>query len=384
MPNTFYAKLNTGINRLDLIREGGLYFLNSLMIDPITLFIIFSSIFITFINFLNKSKIIFSYITIGIILYLIYILYIGGDFMSGRFFACCVPLALLILVNLIKEYKTSVVFLIIFIFLFLISPFYNIYNLKVDNCPLVYQEINEILSILPNSLMIKGSQKLNNFLVYIEHQKGLSINYLKEIYNLNENISGIILKEGKDNRVLYGNNYYKERVLSKTIKINLFSDFEKNVEIFEKKINFLRNLISSNGFKKIIMYKSEFYPLFLFDIVKYCLCSERNGYNRSDLEELFKIYDVFNYAILSVKLKTLIEINEEFDLLVLNKPFIKNVQLLQLNKIKNVIIILENIRKLNKILKIMKNFDYELVLLKPFDSYPQIFNFDLILFFKRK
>lgn len=258
------------------------------------------------------------------------------------------------------------------------------YNLKVDNCPLVYQEINEILSILPNSLMIKGSQKLNNFLVYIEHQKGLSINYLKEIYNLNENISGIILKEGKDNRVLYGNNYYKERVLSKTIKINLFSDFEKNVEIFEKKINFLRNLISSNGFKKIIMYKSEFYPLFLFDIVKYCLCSERNGYNRSDLEELFKIYDVFNYEILSVKLKTLIEINEEFDLLVLNKPFIKNVQLLQLNKIKNVIIILENIRKLNKILKIMKNFDYELILLKPFDSYPQIFNFDLILFFKRK
>jgi len=260
----------------------------------------------------------------------------------------------------------------------------NYYNLKVDNCPLVYQEINEILSILPNSLIIKGSQKLKNFLVYIEHQKGLSVNYLKEIYNLNENISGIILKEKNNNRVIYGNIYYKEKILSKIIKINLFSDFEKNVEIFEKKINFLRNLISSNGFKNIIMYKAEFYPLFLFDIVKYSLCSERNGYNRSDLEELFKIYDVFNCEILSVRLKTLIETNEEFDLLVLNKPFIKNVQLLQLNKIKNVIIIIENLRKLNKILKIMKNFDYELVLLKPFDSYPQIFNFDLVLFFIRK
>jgi hypothetical protein len=83
-------------------------------------------------------------------------------------------------------------------------------------------------------------------------------------------------------------------------------------------------------------------------------------------------------------LKTLIETNEEFDLLVLNKPFIKNVQLLQLNKIKNVIIILEDIRKLYKILKIMKSFDYEFVLLKPFDSYPQIFNFDLILFYIKK
>ena len=260
----------------------------------------------------------------------------------------------------------------------------NYYNLKVDSCPLVYQEINEILSVLPNSLIIKGSERLKNYLVYIEHQKNLSINYLKEIYNLNEKILGIILKEEKDNKVLHGNSYYKEKILSKIMKINLFSDFEKNVEIFEKKVNFLRNLISSNGFKNVIIYKAEFYPLFLFDIVKYCLCSERNGYNRSDLEELFKIYDVFNCEILSVKLKTLIETNEEFDLLVLNKPFIKNVQLLQLNKIKNVIIILEDIRKLYKILKIMKSFDYELVLLKPFDSYPQIFNFDLILFYIKK
>ena len=62
----------------------------------------------------------------------------------------------------------------------------------------------------------------------------------------------------------------------------------------------------------------------------------------------------------------------------------KNIKLLKLNEIKNVIIILENIRKLRSILKIMKNFNYELVLLKPFDSYPQIFNFDLILFFVKK
>ncbi|MEO0225052.1 MAG: hypothetical protein ABIL76_08195 [candidate division WOR-3 bacterium] len=260
----------------------------------------------------------------------------------------------------------------------------NYYNLKVDSCPLVYEEINEILSILPNSLIIKGSQRLKSFLVYIEHYKGLSTSFLRDVFNLNENLAGIILKEERNDRVLYGNNYYKEKILSKTIKINLFSDFENNVEIFEKKVSFLRNLIISNGFKKIIIYKAEFYPLFLFDILSYCLCSERNGYNRSDLEELFKIYDVFNCDILSVKLKSIIETKEKFDLLILNKPFIKNIKLLKLNEIKNVVIILENIRKLKSILKIMKNFNYELVLLKPFDSYPQIFNFDLILFFTRE
>lgn len=133
LPNTFYAKLNTGIRQSDLIKQGGLYFLNSLLIDPITLFVIFSALILNLISLLNKEKNIFSFISIGIILYLLYVLYIGGDFMSGRFFACCIPFSLFALSNLIKGQKIVFVFLFFFIFLYLNSPFYSIYNFNVEN-----------------------------------------------------------------------------------------------------------------------------------------------------------------------------------------------------------------------------------------------------------
>lgn len=143
-PNTFYAKLNTGIGQPALINQGGLYFLNSILIDPITLFIIFSALVLNLISLINKEKNIFSFISIGIILYLLYVLYIGGDFMSGRFFACCIPFSLFVLSNLIKRQKIVFVFLFIFIFLCLNSPFYSIYNFNVENKIIVEYPVQRV------------------------------------------------------------------------------------------------------------------------------------------------------------------------------------------------------------------------------------------------
>jgi arabinofuranosyltransferase len=82
-PNTAYAKLNTGITDLDLALQGINYFQNSLSIDPLTLIVIGVSIF-SFCLTKKKPSVAAS---AGIILYLLYIVKIGGDFMSGRFFA---------------------------------------------------------------------------------------------------------------------------------------------------------------------------------------------------------------------------------------------------------------------------------------------------------
>lgn len=83
LPNTFYAKLNTGIAKLDLFRQGGHYFVDSFAMDPITLLAILSGITIPFILKDWKKW----PIVLGSFSYLIYVVYIGGDFMSGRFFA---------------------------------------------------------------------------------------------------------------------------------------------------------------------------------------------------------------------------------------------------------------------------------------------------------
>jgi arabinofuranosyltransferase len=82
-PNTAYAKLNTGIPALASAYQGALYFIDSLRADPITLVMIGSSILIAA---LSKSKKNIP-IAIGILLYLVYVMKIGGDFMSGRFLA---------------------------------------------------------------------------------------------------------------------------------------------------------------------------------------------------------------------------------------------------------------------------------------------------------
>lgn len=84
-PNTAYAKLGSGIEKLDILRQGLYYFRESFLMDPLTLSVImFGAILSAY-----GSRIIRS-LGLGILLYLGYILYIGGDFMAGRFFT--VPL----------------------------------------------------------------------------------------------------------------------------------------------------------------------------------------------------------------------------------------------------------------------------------------------------
>ncbi len=81
-PNTAYAKLGNGIDQIDLIAQGRMYFRDSLIWDPITLIVILLGFLIA----LRSTRLIQA-LALGVFAYLIYILVIGGDFMSGRFFS---------------------------------------------------------------------------------------------------------------------------------------------------------------------------------------------------------------------------------------------------------------------------------------------------------
>ncbi len=82
-PNSAYAKLATGIPRVDLIRQGLHYFCNSLRIDPVTLVVVGAATL-----FVARRRVLEEMLLVmGVGLYLVYVLWIGGDFMSGRFFA---------------------------------------------------------------------------------------------------------------------------------------------------------------------------------------------------------------------------------------------------------------------------------------------------------
>lgn len=82
-PNTAYAKLGGGLSRLDLLRQGAAYFKNSLHMDHVTLPALFLVLVLALIRSTGKGR----SLALGILAYLAYTLWVGGDFMSGRFFA---------------------------------------------------------------------------------------------------------------------------------------------------------------------------------------------------------------------------------------------------------------------------------------------------------
>ena len=83
IPNTAYAKLNTSILATKLLQQGLYYYRDSFVRDPLTLLAITGSLIIPF--FVKERRLI--PIALGTSAYLLYVLKIGGDFMTGRFFA---------------------------------------------------------------------------------------------------------------------------------------------------------------------------------------------------------------------------------------------------------------------------------------------------------
>lgn len=80
-PNTAYAKLGTGIGSGELASQGLLYLLDSATTDPVTLLVVLTGLAAAA-AYRQQGT---ASIALGIGLYLVYIVRIGGDFMTGRF-----------------------------------------------------------------------------------------------------------------------------------------------------------------------------------------------------------------------------------------------------------------------------------------------------------
>jgi arabinofuranosyltransferase len=94
LPNTAQAKLDAGIGVAELAGRGLHYFLNSLRWDPITLVTIAAAGVVAVVRREGHLRL----LALGTLLYLGYVVRIGGDFMSGRFLATPVFCAVCILV----------------------------------------------------------------------------------------------------------------------------------------------------------------------------------------------------------------------------------------------------------------------------------------------
>jgi arabinofuranosyltransferase len=91
-PNTAYAKLATGIPGHELLRQGIVYVLESLNRDPLTLFTIAAAIGVPWALSDRTS----TAAALALMAYLVYVVRIGGDFMSGRFFTAPFVVAVIV------------------------------------------------------------------------------------------------------------------------------------------------------------------------------------------------------------------------------------------------------------------------------------------------
>jgi arabinofuranosyltransferase len=99
LPNTFTAKRNVEIPANELVSQGFSYLLVSTKFDIVTGVFILSAIIWSLIQgtWLHKSW------ALGVVAYLAYVVWVGGDFMVGRFLAVPMLVSVLILASLFQK-----------------------------------------------------------------------------------------------------------------------------------------------------------------------------------------------------------------------------------------------------------------------------------------
>ena len=81
-PSSAYAKLGTFVHWEQLVAQGGCYLSNSLSWDPVTLFVIASLTGLGLASFRRDRR--WTVLCLGVLLYLGYVVRVGGDYMTGR------------------------------------------------------------------------------------------------------------------------------------------------------------------------------------------------------------------------------------------------------------------------------------------------------------
>lgn len=118
-PNTAYAKLNNGIESSLFYQQGIAYYISQAARDPLTLAIIVTAIPAPF--FIKDKRSFF--LSLGMLLYLLYIVRIGGDFMMGRFLTAPLFMAVMLLALLPWNWRQLPPLLLVTVGLSLLTPY---------------------------------------------------------------------------------------------------------------------------------------------------------------------------------------------------------------------------------------------------------------------
>ena len=139
-PNTMLAKLNTGYEKSEYFIRGYWYYIESLAFDVLIVVVPAVFVVIAFGKLIYNKKKMNNYVWIasGVLVYMFYIIYIGGDFMKGRHFTVIFWISLVCIVYMLESITTFKNIEKIYIFMCVLVVF----NLVL--CPIATQKVHEI------------------------------------------------------------------------------------------------------------------------------------------------------------------------------------------------------------------------------------------------
>lgn len=117
-PNTYYAKVQSGMPHWLQLRQGFAYTVSSLRHDPITLATIAAAVGVSFVAGGIRARL----LAIGAGSYVFYTIWVGGDFMAGRFFSGPFLLSALLLAYLPKQPSTALTAVVLLVAFNVINP----------------------------------------------------------------------------------------------------------------------------------------------------------------------------------------------------------------------------------------------------------------------
>ena len=117
-PNTYYAKVYFGAPHWLQLRQGLAYVASSLRFDPITLSTIAAAVGVCWVTSSRTAAV----MALGAAAYVLYTVWVGGDFMAGRFFSLPFLLSALLLAGLPKSRGSAYAAVALLVVLNVVNP----------------------------------------------------------------------------------------------------------------------------------------------------------------------------------------------------------------------------------------------------------------------
>lgn len=96
VPNTAYAKLNNGLASASLLKNGLFYYVSTVSLDPVLILVLAAGLLTPLIVRERRRLTLMA----GVALYMLYVVWIGGDFMAGRMLTPCLVVSVCVIASL--------------------------------------------------------------------------------------------------------------------------------------------------------------------------------------------------------------------------------------------------------------------------------------------